>query len=147
MCEFCGCEAVPVIEGLMADHVWITTRVHRILDAVDRCETEHLEWQVAGLARTFTHHALVEEAGLLAELADAGQAGEEVMRLTAEHRQIEAGLASYRVSSLDQLRAVLALLLRHDQDEDDRLFPLAMQNLPTERWDRVEVVHQVMLTA
>lgn len=147
MCEFCGCEAVPVIEGLMADHVWITSRVHRILDAVDHCETEHLEWQVAGLATAFTHHAMLEEAGLLAELTAAGQAGDDVRRLTAEHRQIEAGLASYRVSSLDQLRAVLGQLLRHDRDEDDQVFPFAMQNLPIERWDRVEVVHQVMLTA
>lgn len=90
---------------------------------------------------------MVEEAGLLAELAAAGQAGDAVARLTAEHRQIEAGLASYRVSSLEQLRAVLGQLLLHDQDEDDQVFPFAMQNLPIEGWDRVEVVHQDMLMA
>jgi hypothetical protein len=131
----------------MADHAWISTRVRWIKEALDRRDTDGLGSLVAGLAKTFAHHAAVEEAGLFTQLRGAGEALEEVAELIADHRRIVAGLTADTASSPDQLRRVLDELVCHAQVEDNDLFPYAMQMLPNERWGQVEEIHQRMMAS
>jgi hemerythrin-like domain-containing protein len=117
----------------------------RIVQALDRDETDQIDWLVEGLAEAFIHHAAVEEAGLFNQLTAAGEAVQEVERLVAEHRQIAGGLTSG--TSPEALRQLLEKLVLHAEIEDTDLFPFAMQMLPDDRWGEVEAIHQILLTA
>jgi hemerythrin-like domain-containing protein len=145
MCSYCGCEAEPVVEALMADHGWIASRVRAIEQALETERTDDVGWLVAGLAEAFAHHAQLEESGLFAQLREAGEAVEEVDRLIEEHRRLIAGLSAQPAAEPARLRGLLADLIRHAEIEDTDLFPFAMQMLPNECWGLVEEVHQQLL--
>jgi hypothetical protein len=71
MCSYCGCEAEPVIESLMADHAWIAARVRAIRQALEHRDSDSLGWLVRELAETFVRHTTLEEEGLFSQLRSA----------------------------------------------------------------------------
>ena len=148
MCSHCGCEAVPVIETLMDNHTEIAARVRRIIQALDEHRLVQAAEFTTQLAATFAHHTAIEEAGLFAQLKESGTTTDDLDRLVIEHARLRAALGDPGfISEPSRLRTVLADLLRHAQGEDTNLFPLALQVLPTQRWDLIEAVHQQLLTA
>ncbi len=140
MCSYCGCEAEPVIEALMADHAWIASRVRAITRALGQNDTGNVQLLAAELAEEFGRHAALEEAGLFTQLREAGEAVDEVERLTVEHRQLAEGFSASVKSGGDSLGILLAMLMRHAQAEDNDLFPYAMQMLPNECWEEISRV-------
>ncbi len=135
MCSYCGCEAEPVIERLMDDHALISDLIYRVGEALDAGCPDDAARLTARLAAEFERHSRIEEAGLFAQMTEAGEAVEELERLLGEHRLLrpalhEAGLAA----DPSRLRALLSTLTRHAEVEDNDLFPYALQQLPNERW-------------
>lgn len=146
MCSYCGCEAEPVIRSLMSDHAAIATRARRIRGALADNHLDAARRDVAELASFFEHHGRVEEAGLFAQLREAGEAAGEVTGLEGDHRRLIAGLSRPDlVEHRQDLEQLLAELLAHAEVEDNDLFPFAMQVLPNPCWALVEQVHQELL--
>ena len=136
MCSYCGCEAEPVIEELMADHADISDMAYRILGAVERGDAATAERVLGQVADRFARHSATEESGLFAQLRAAGEAVDEVDRLMGDHRRFRAELRQPGlVSRPAELRAILMDLTVHAETEDDDLFPFAIQVLPATQWD------------
>ena len=143
MCSYCGCESESVIKALMDDHVAISAIAGRIVDGLDRRQFGFVEPLVRELADFFDNHRREEEAGLFAQLRDAGEARKEVERLIAEHRWLSGGLSRADiVERPGDLRRLLLALHRHAVTEDTDLFPYAMQMLPDGSWALAEEVHR-----
>ena len=136
MCSYCGCEAEPVIEELMADHADISDMAYRILGAVERGDAPTAERVLVEVADRFARHSEMEEAGLFAQLRATGEAVEEVERLTGDHRRFRTELRQPGlVRRPAELRSLLMDLTVHAETEDDDLFPFAIQVLPALQWD------------
>jgi hypothetical protein len=147
MCRECGCEAVPVIKSLVADHVGLAARVRRITQTLD----ERRDSAIAVLAEEFTsifdHHSAVEDVGLFAQLRETGIESGEVKHLLQERRRLRAELSAAEIAGQPQrLRAVLAEVVAFGQEEIEELYPAALRKLPTDRWGEIEDQHQLMLT-
>jgi hemerythrin-like domain-containing protein len=135
MCSYCGCEAEPVIERLMDDHALIGDLIYRIRDAVASGRDGEARSVTARLAAEFERHTRIEEAGLFAQLREAGEALEEVDALIADHRLLRPALAEADLAADPaRLGELLDEVVRHAEVEDNDLFPFALQQLPNERW-------------
>ena len=135
MCSYCGCEAEAVIAGFMADHAKIGDLEYRILRALDDQRLDEAVGLTQELAEVFARHSFSEEAGLFAQLQQAGEAVEEIHRLVDEHRRLRPALAAGDlVSDGERLRRLLAELAHHAEVEDNDLFPFAIQLLPDGCW-------------
>jgi hypothetical protein len=135
MCSYCGCDGESAIAALMADHAVIGDLAYRIGRAVDDERLEVAAGLTAQLAEAFTRHSLLEEAGLFAQMRQAGAATDEIDRLVADHERLRPALsAPDPTSDPSRLRRLLTELTRHAEVEDDDLFPFAMQQLPDARW-------------
>jgi hemerythrin-like domain-containing protein len=138
MCSYCGCEAEPAVTALMNDHAVIADLAYRATHALDGDNREGARLLVAELAERFRVHSVLEEAGLFAELAAAGEAEAELFRLIDDHERLRPMLASPDL--LDdgvRLASVLAELAEHAETEDSDLFPYALQVLPAPSWERI----------
>ncbi|HET6966309.1 MAG TPA: hemerythrin domain-containing protein [Acidimicrobiales bacterium] len=135
MCSYCGCEAEPVIERLMDDHALISDLIYRIRDALDSGRPGDADSLTARLSAEFDRHSRSEEAGLFAQLREAGEAVDEVDDLVADHERLRPALAQPGpAADPDGLRELLSAVTRHAEVEDNDLFPFALQQLPNERW-------------
>lgn len=138
MCSYCGCEAEPVVQALMAEHASIASGVYRLREALADGPVEAAQALVAGLSDEFDRHSRGEEAGLFAQLLLAGEAVEEVARLTEEHVGLRAGLGDPTITARhEELGKLLDELTRHAETEDNDLFPFALQRLPDRAWSEV----------
>ena len=147
MCRHCGCEAVGVIESLVADHAGLTARVRRITEALDERGVGPIAILTEEFMSMFDHHSAVEDAGLFAQLRETGVEVEEVEHLLEERRRLRSELYSSAIDRQPQrLRLVLAEVLVFGQEEIEELYPAALRSLPTDRWGEIEDEHQLMLT-
>lgn len=138
MCSYCGCEAEPLIKALMDDHEAIADLAYRAIQALGSGDTGTVRSFMAHLAERFRVHSLKEEAGLFAELAQAGEAATELDRLVDDHNRLRPLLAAPDLADQpDRLRAALAELAEHAETEDTDLFPFALQVLPAKSWDHI----------
>ncbi len=135
MCSYCGCEAEPVIERLMDDHALISDLIYRIREALADGRGGEAESLAGRLSAEFSRHSRIEEAGLFAQLREAGEAVEELDGLIADHELLRPALAQPALAAdPDRLYALLSAVTRHAEVEDNDLFPFALQQLPNERW-------------
>jgi hypothetical protein len=147
MCTDCGCLAVPVIEALREDHLAIAARVRRISEALDERRLLAAAHFTAELADMFAHHVSIEQAGLFAQLSEAGDTTRELDRLIEAQTELSAELSDARVvEDAPRLRRLLGDVLRVGELEDIELYPYALQRLPVARWGLIEEVHQLLLT-
>ena len=87
MCEYCGCQSVPAIAELTAEHDQIR-EVARDLDAVAQRQDLPVAVELAGrLLTLLASHTAVEERGLFPAMA--GEFGAHVASLADDHRRIE----------------------------------------------------------
>ncbi|MHB8247235.1 MAG: hemerythrin domain-containing protein [Acidimicrobiales bacterium] len=135
MCSYCGCEAEPVMQGLMDDHAEIAGVARKIAAAIDEGAVSAVVERTLELSQLFDRHTAREEAGLFHQLQLAGEAVAEVDRLLADHRRLRAGLSDPATASRpEQLRQLLTDLLDHAEIEETDLFPYALQVLPGGSW-------------
>ena len=138
MCSYCGCEAGPSIGALTDDHAAIAGLASRVRHALDSGQADVVRSSMAELTARFRSHSRKEEAGLLAELARTGEAVADVERLLADHNRLRPLLAAVSPGDQpDRLRAALDALEEHTRNEDDVLYPFALQVLPAESWAQI----------
>ena len=142
MCEYCGCQSLPAIAELTAEHDRVVDLIGQARGAYRRGDIEamiELCWRISAVLGP---HTLVEEHGLFPAMAT--EFPEQIAILEAEHRRIEVVLgeasgAAVRTDPTWPVRLIdaLALLREHIFKEQDGVFPAALSTLSTAQWDRV----------
>lgn len=145
MCEYCGCQSVPAIAELTAEHDQVVDLIGLVRAADRRGDVDDMIGLSRRISAVLGPHTLVEEQGLFPAMAT--DFPEQIVVLEAEHRRIEAvlGEASDPVVRADpswpaRLIDVLALLRDHILKEQDGVFPASLSTLTTAQWDRISEV-------
>ena len=141
MCEYCGCQAVTVIEELTREH-------DRALDSVRAAEQAAIALDLGAarvalldLQRVLEPHTAVEEQGLFPAMAR--EFPEQVHALEQEHRRFEAVWSGVRSAQppagwAADVTAAMADLRAHIRKEQDGVFPAALSVLNAADWQAVE---------
>lgn len=142
MCEYCGCQEIPVIGELTAEHdavVALISLVRRDLARDDRYAAARTTRDIAAI---LAPHTVVEEQGLFPLMADEFPGHIEALR--GEHAQIHAVLAESALTVPDdpawpsRLLATLEILREHILKEQDGVFPASLSVLDADGWEQVE---------
>jgi Hemerythrin HHE cation binding domain len=134
MCIYCRCAPETELCSLAYDHAQMRELANEIEATVLERRFGKAYALMARLLNLFDAHVAEEERGLFGQLTDAGEAGEEVGRLEAEHRVLRRDLSMAVLEGLRDVRPLLSRLCLHADIEDTDLFPFAHQVLCDERW-------------
>ena len=151
MCDYCGCQAVSVIEELTAEHDQVVALVSNVRTAHESGDVDELARLARGIAAVLDPHTQVEEGGLFPPLAN--EFSEQVATLEAEHRQIAQvlGEAADTVPAdpgwPDRLLETMHLLREHILAEQDGAFPAALSHLNAADWEAMEQIRNRVGTA
>jgi hemerythrin-like domain-containing protein len=142
MCEYCGCQSVPVIAELTAEHDQIVELVGETRAAYQRADIEAMVELCRRISAVLAPHTVVEEQGLFPAMT--ADFPEQIAALQAEHRRIEAvlGAAGDGTARADEawparVIETLALLRKHIFKEQDGVFPAALSTLSNDQWDHL----------
>jgi hypothetical protein len=144
MCEYCGCQDVPAIAALTAEHDELRAVARdgaRAARSADRDAARTVAHRLLVLLRP---HTEIEERALFPAMA--GEFAEHVASLSADHRRIEDTLtriadpADRTVTWAADLDAALGELFTHILREQDGLFPATLSVLTPDDWDRLDDV-------
>jgi hemerythrin-like domain-containing protein len=142
MCEYCGCQSVPVIAELTAEHDEIVELVGETRAAYQRADIEAMVELCQRISAVLAPHTVVEEQGLFPAMT--ADFPEQIAALQAEHRRIEAvlGAAGDGTARADEawparVIETLALLRKHIFKEQDGVFPAALSTLSNDQWDHL----------
>jgi hemerythrin-like domain-containing protein len=142
MCEYCGCQSVPVIAELTAEHDEIVELVGETRAAYQRADIEAMVELCRRISAVLAPHTVVEEQGLFPAMT--ADFPEQIAALQAEHRRIEAvlGAAGDGTARADEawparVIETLALLRKHIFKEQDGVFPAALSTLSNDQWDHL----------
>lgn len=140
MCDYCSCRSMPLIEELTADHDRLSDLGVQVIRAIREGDSAQARASFGELAALLWVHTAVEEAGVFSALRAAGELGDQVDALLADH---EATLASIGALAGDQWDEAAALDLIADLDvhiarEEYDLFPATLMAMPPAGWDAAE---------
>jgi hemerythrin-like domain-containing protein len=141
MCEYCGCQSLAAIEELTREHDEVVNLIGEVRAAHAAADTSRMAAVARRIAAVLGPHTEVEEDGLFPALTD--DFPDHVAALKAEHRRIEAVLASAGTPDEDwprRLLEVLDVLREHILKEQDGVFPAALTTLRGSDWAAVEAV-------
>lgn len=151
MCDYCGCQAVSVIEELTEEHDRVVALTSNVRTAHQSRDVEELARLARMIAAVLDPHTQVEEGGLFPPLAD--EFPEHIATLEAEHRQIARVLdeAADTVPTdpgwPDRLLETMHLLREHILAEQDGAFPAALSQLNAADWEAMEQIRNRVGTA
>lgn len=144
MCEYCGCQNVPAIAALTAEHDELRA-VARDAAAAARSGDRTAAAAAARQLLTLLHpHTQIEEQALFPAMA--GEFAEHVASLLDDHHRIGHALAviadpaDARATWVQDLAAALAELFTHILREQDGLFPATLSVLTPADWDHLDQV-------
>ena len=146
MCEYCGCQNVPAIAALTAEHDELRGVARDAAAAArsgDRVAAAAAARRLLALLRP---HTQIEEQALFPAMA--GEFAEHVASLLDDHNRIERTLAviadpaDARANWVQELREALAELFTHILREQDGLFPATLSVLTPADWDHLDQVRQ-----
>jgi hemerythrin-like domain-containing protein len=140
MCEYCGCQDVPAIARLTAEHDAIVDLIARVRDAVARDDRDSAAQTARQMLAVLGPHTSVEEQALFPAMR--AEFTDQIDQLRAEHRDIEAVLAA-EPTDPDWpacLLAALHQLREHILKEQDGVFPASLAILTPEDWERLDIV-------
>lgn len=144
MCEYCGCQNVPAIAALTAEHDELRAVARDAAGAArsgDRIAAAAAARRLLTLLRP---HTQIEEQALFPAMA--GEFAEHVASLLDDHHRIEHTLAVIAdpadagVSWVQELHEALAELFTHILREQDGLFPATLSVLTPSDWDHLDQV-------
>jgi hemerythrin-like domain-containing protein len=140
MCEYCGCQDVPAIAQLTAEHDAIVDLMARVRDAVARDDRDSAAQTARQMLAILGPHTSVEEQALFPAMQ--AEFTEQIDQLRAEHREIEAVLATQPTDPdwPAHLLAALHQLREHILKEQDGVFPASLAILRPEDWERLDAV-------
>lgn len=142
MCEYCGCQALSLINELTREHDLVLSLIGDVRAARRSGDVPRTAELARRIAAVLAPHTEVEEFGLFPALA-ADFPGQ-IAALEEEHRQISAVLGEAANGTPQdpawpgRLAAVLATLRRHIFKEQDGVFPAALASLSTAAWEMAE---------
>ena len=144
MCEYCGCQNVPAIAALTAEHDELRAVARDAAAAArsgDRVAGAAAARRLLALLRP---HTQIEEQALFPAMA--GEFAEHVASLLDDHHRIEHTLvviadpADDRATWVQDLHEALAELFTHILREQDGLFPATLSVLTPADWDHLDEV-------
>ncbi len=144
MCEYCGCQQIPVISELTREHDAVIAQFALVRQQVGRGELAAAADSSRRIAALLGPHTAVEEQGLFPLMAD--EFPDHIEALQQEHRQIHTVLAESRhlvpgdPSWPARLMETFELLREHILKEQDGVFPASLSVLDGDGWARVEDV-------
>ncbi len=144
MCGHCGCESLDAIAELTAEHDLVVNLAGEARRALAAGALDEAASRARSIAVVLGPHTAVEEGALFPAMA--GDFGEHVTGLVAEHRLIDTALTeSADGTPTDpgwpaRLDLALRILREHILKEQDGLFPAALATLGPESWERVDAV-------
>jgi hypothetical protein len=144
MCSYCGCEGVPAIADLKAEHESLVDQASHVRVALRSADPATAMLLVTRLVGHLTSHVGREEDGIFRALRETGEYVEEVDGLENEHRGLDAAIAGLDVTSPD-FSARVGLLLDdldlHVQREELGIFPASVVTLGAKGWNTVDEAH------
>ena len=144
MCSYCGCEGVPAIAELKAEHESLVDQASHVRVALTSADPAAAMRLVRQLVGHLTSHVGREEDGIFRALRESGEYGEEVDALEGEHRDLELAVAGLDATSPEfVLRVTLLLddLEVHVQREELGVFPASVVTLGAAGWNLVDDAH------
>jgi Hemerythrin HHE cation binding domain len=142
MCEYCGCQELPVIGELTREHERVLNLITGVRAARDSGDLPGMAAAARQVAAVLGPHTMVEEQSLFPALAADFPA--QIAALEAEHRQIDAVLRE-AAGGLPadpgwpaRLGEAMAVLRGHIFAEQDGVFPAALASLSAADWDAAE---------
>jgi hemerythrin-like domain-containing protein len=152
MCEYCGCQSVPAIAELTAEHDQVVELVGQARAAHRRSDLDGLIDACRSISTVLAVHTVAEEEGLFPAMAP--DFPDQIAALEADHRRIEAVLSGATDGTARSdprwphaVMDVLALLREHIFKEQDGVFPAALATLTNEQWDRLGTIRERALAA
>jgi hemerythrin-like domain-containing protein len=145
MCDYCGCQDVPVIAELTAEHDRLRELGRALASAAradDRAAVRHHAWT---MRQVLGPHTAVEEGALFPALA--AEYPDKMAALTEEHRSIDRTLDALSHEPLpadwrERVSAAVHNLFEHILKEQDGVFPAALATLGPPEWDALAVVRE-----
>lgn len=137
MCQYCGCRAITVIGELSAEHEAIVNAAGALQRAAARGDVPSARAAVSALGGLLAPHTAREELGLFAELRRVEEFTTHVDSLCDEHDDLEALLDPVAAGDLARVPALVHLLRRHIDHEENGLFPAAAIGLDGPAWERL----------
>jgi hemerythrin-like domain-containing protein len=141
MCEYCGCQAVSVIEELTREHDRVLDHVRAAELAARRGDLDAARYSCERIEDVLVPHTAVEEHGLFPALER--EFPHQVRDLEREHRRLEDvinGLHDPGAGWPRELLEVLSMLRQHILKEQDGVFPAALATLREQDWQAAEDV-------
>ncbi|MBP2706767.1 hemerythrin domain-containing protein [Microbispora sp. RL4-1S] len=144
MCEYCGCQALTVIDELTREHDVVVDLIGDARTAYTAGDVDTMAAIARRIAVVLGPHTEVEEHGLFPAMAV--EFPDHIAGLKAEHRLIEAvlGEAEHGTPANPgwplRLLDILNLLRAHILKEQDGVFPAALASLSTAEWEAIEAV-------
>ena len=142
MCEYCGCQAVPAIALLTAEHDAIVNLIGQVRAAVEHSRLDDAAEGCRQVLAILGPHTRVEEQALFPAMR--AEFPDQIDVLLAEHRSIEAVLTEAATGAPTQwprrLPGVLHELRDHILKEQNGVFPASLAILTPEDWDRLDQV-------
>ncbi len=144
MCEYCGCQEVPAIALLTAEHDAVVNLIGEVRAAI---EHDHRDTAAEGCRRiqaVLGPHVRVEEEALFPAIR--GEFAEQVDVLLGEHCSIDAVLAEASTGTPAdpgwprRLLDALYDLREHILKEQDGVFPASLGILTPDDWDHLDQV-------
>lgn len=144
MCEYCGCQSIPSIELLTAEHDAALDYVRAAELAAAASDLEAAEAACAALGAVLEPHTAVEEEALFPAMA--AEFGGHIDKLLAEHVVVHAAITELLADGPPaggwpgRLTAAMRVLRGHILREQDGVFPGALAILGPQDWDRLDDV-------
>jgi hemerythrin-like domain-containing protein len=141
MCEYCGCQAVTVIEELTREHERVLDHVRDAEQAARRGDLDAARAACERIEDVLVPHTAVEEHGLFPALE--GEFPDQVRDLEQEHRHLEDVINRLHgpgAAWSGELLEVLSMLRQHILKEQDGVFPAALAMLREPDWQAMEDV-------
>lgn len=144
MCEYCGCQEIPAIAALTAEHEELRSIAAEAVVATRGGDHGAAVAAIGRLAARLAPHTRIEEEGLFPAMA--AEYGAHMASLIGEHRELEATLTILATAAhcdqswVERLDGAVADLFNHILREQDGVFPAALASLAPEQWDRLDAV-------
>lgn len=144
MCQYCGCQSIPAIKQLTAEHDHALDYVREAEVAARALNAPAARISAAALVELLAPHIAVEEEALFPALAD--DFPEHIRVLLADHDVIEHVLEEISRAMLPEpgwdrrLLEAMDLLRGHILREQDGVFPAALASLNPDDWARLDEV-------
>jgi hemerythrin-like domain-containing protein len=144
MCEYCGCQALSVIELLTREHDRALDHVRAVEHAAGESDRTAARSACTDLRALLLPHERVEEEGLFPALS--ADFPDQMAALVHDHRQLEdvlVGVLSDEPLPPDwsaRLTEAMGVLREHILKEQDGAFPAALSTLSASSWENAERV-------